>query len=116
MKKIMLLLAFLSGCSSFHLEQDLKHLTGMIHVTYLCVEDTEKPIPAQWNQETDCIELNMEEMQWIADQYGEDAVKGIWLHELARYKKEEPVSFVDLQMKKYRIDPAEYRRYQNRNE
>lgn len=122
MKKLFFLSLILMGCSqTLPLEQDLKNLTSMIHTTYLCVEETTAPVAAQWDDREKCLLLNMQEMQKIANKYGIDAAKGVWLHELAFFKergvlarKEKELAadtFVGCQMKKRGLDTDQYFEY-----
>jgi hypothetical protein len=121
MKRIVNLFLFLVSCSQLPLEQELKDLTTMIQVTYVCVEETDKPVAARWDDSSNCLQLNMESMQTISKKYGKDAAKGVWLHELAFLKdrgemtrKERELAadtFVGCQMKKRNLNPDEYYEY-----
>lgn len=122
MKKLLLSLALITGCAAtLPLEEDLKKLTAMIRVSYICVEKTDNPVAARWDDSSDCLHLNMESMQTISDKYGKDAAKGVWLHELAFLKdrgemtrKERELAadtFVGCQMKKRHLDPDKYFEY-----
>lgn len=122
MKNLLLSLILITGCTAtLPLEEDLKKLTAMIQVTYVCVEETDKPIAARWDDSSNCLQLNMESMQTISKKYGKDAAKGVWLHELAFLKdrgemirKERELAadtFVGCQMKKRNLNPDEYFEY-----